>query len=828
MQACPTHEILEKYAAGRLFELDLRLIHEHVETCVECTGYLTRSAAARSTPSSTPLSSSAEVARRTPEQGAASAVSRGTSLGRYMVLDPLGRGGMGVVYSAYDDKLGRKVAIKLLRPDRTDGSLGQGLLQEAKVLARLEHPNIVSVHDVGSFLDQVFIAMKFIDGDTLTRWLRGTPRRQDEVLDIFLKAGEGLAAVHQVGLVHRDFKTDNVLVDKAGKPHVTDFGLAADLAPGGAELGGRRVGTPGYRSPEQEKRERADALSDQFSFCAALYEALYGELPYGARADPSVPLPAIRPAPQGKNVPGWLRRVLLRGLSPNPRDRYPSMAALLEALRDDPGRKLRARLTAAAIGASVLAVVGALAWLVNRETSAERWQRECLERASAHAAALWSPQRQGEVERALGSAMGSPDTWTQVSRRFGEAVRGWNSVQQQTCALPEADPSRPLVLECLEGRRAVLQSMSDLFASADRAVAENAINTILLEVRPSEACRVDAAREPERARDSEQADALRGRLARVRVFRSAGKFDEAIREGTLVVKDAEAAGDVRVEAEARLLVGGLFADLRQYPAEAMLRQAAICAEKVRDDELRARAAIALVGVFADRQRFEEAHWAGDAAEALVERLGRPALLEAALSCQQGKLAATKGEAEEALPLFQRCLELWQTLLAPEDPLVLSAQIAVGVSLGGGEGAALIEKVIAERIKTFGADHPEVAIGFHNLGSMWRGQEDSAAALDAFGREWAIRKKAPEVDLPRAGRVQVRMAEALVRLDRPTEAWELQVAGVRLLEEGGALPAELVRELEALVALCKRLKRPAAECAAAQRRADELQKALDAP
>jgi eukaryotic-like serine/threonine-protein kinase len=817
--ACPSTEKLDKYVAGRLFELERRLVHEHVEGCGRCSAMVTRPNA--TTPSGTPVSSSqTELNTRPVERGAAEAIDKGVSVGRYVVMEPVGRGGMGIVYSAYDPKLKREVAVKLLRPDRPGEQHGLALLEEAQALAKPNHPNIVTVYDVGVFNGQVFIAMDFVPGGTLTTWLNKRQRSWREVLDLFLAAGEGLAAVHRVGLVHRDFKRDNVLVDHEGKPHVTDFGLAAEVGPGGAELGGRRVGTPGYRAPEQERRERADALSDQFSFCAALYEALYGELPYGARPDPLAPLGPVRAAVPEKKVPGWLRRVLLKGLSPEREGRFESMEALLKALRDDPGKKLKGRLLALGLVASIGAIAATGGWFFTRA------KRECLEKAQTGMAQAWSPARQREIQSAFRAVAGDNSPWVQVAERLGSTVNGWSQVANETCALPQSDPTRERVLECLEGRRAVLQSMSDLFAGADREVTDNAITTILLEVRPAEACRLPVEKQRERVGDTGQAESLRGALARVRVFRSAGKYDEGIREANKIVRLAEEAGDKRVEADARLVLGGMYADLRQTSSEAMLRQSAIDAEAAADDELRARAKIGLVGVYSDQQRFEEAHWARDAAQALIGRMGKPPLLEAALLTQQGRLAARKGEEEEALEYFQKALALLRTVLPDENPQVQNLRIAVGLSLPGEEGVEMIREVLELRLALFGSRHPETALGYFNLGSKWlqlcaelegeQLQDACSRALKAFESEWEIRKLSPGVDTPRAWRNRLAIAQCLRLLVRSADAWDYQQAGLRLMRDGNAPRADLRRELDLLFEQCRELGKPGDECEAIDR------------
>ncbi|HVE86154.1 MAG TPA: serine/threonine-protein kinase, partial [Myxococcales bacterium] len=278
--------------------------------------------------------------------------ARGDAIGRYLALKIIGRGGMGVVYAAYDPELDRKVAIKLVAvtPSGTTRQQRQArLMREAQAMARVAHPNVVAVHDVGVTEDGVFVAMDLVQGDTLKRWLQAQPRQPLEVLRAFVEAGRGLVAAHAAGLVHRDFKPENVLVSTGGRVMVTDFGLAR-LVSGDGEISlpppiaeparqraldkdvtrtGAVLGTPQYMSAEQFAGAAPDERSDQFSFCAALYFGLFRERPFDpdqmrAHAlglDFAPPASPVRPVPQDRRVPARVRRALERGLQLRPEDR---------------------------------------------------------------------------------------------------------------------------------------------------------------------------------------------------------------------------------------------------------------------------------------------------------------------------------------------------------------------------------------------------------------------------------------------------------------------------------------------------------------------------
>ena len=278
------------------------------------------------------------------------------AIDRYEILGCIGQGGMGIVYAARDERLGRTVALKLLRPE-FGANVGAGpgdLAKEARSMAKLSHPNVVAVFDVGEHEGQLFVAMEYVEGQSLRRWL-DTPRELAQILDVYIAAGEGLAAAHRAGLVHRDFKPDNVLVGKDGRPRILDFGLArgpdqqiepgppsfADSAEATATSFSRHgllLGTPAYMAPEQHLGERADARSDQFGFCVALYQALYEHLPFPSEDLRALSLAIVAgkltPPPQHARIPERLRLLVLRGLSVDAPSRFSDMDTLLAELRE--------------------------------------------------------------------------------------------------------------------------------------------------------------------------------------------------------------------------------------------------------------------------------------------------------------------------------------------------------------------------------------------------------------------------------------------------------------------------------------------------------------
>jgi serine/threonine protein kinase len=337
--------------AGALTNVQRAAIANHAASCARCHALLDGLIDADA-------SVTAEANQNSADAGPVASnlmLEPGTRVGRYVIEAPLGAGGMCIVYAALDTELHRRVAIKLLRPGHHHqrGSHGsrssEHLMCEARTLARLSHPNVVTVFDVGTHRGQLFLAMELVGGGNLRVWLRQVPRTTEDILDRLLDAGRGLAAAHAAQVVHRDVKPDNILVGLDGRARVTDFGLAelrpvapdeATKLPLAAPDGSTRscmiAGTPMYMAPEQLTRGETDARSDQWSFCATLYEALAGVRPF-VIDDRAARAAAIRegrlaPAAPGRHVPRWVRKIVLRGLAAEPSARWPSMDSVVLAL----------------------------------------------------------------------------------------------------------------------------------------------------------------------------------------------------------------------------------------------------------------------------------------------------------------------------------------------------------------------------------------------------------------------------------------------------------------------------------------------------------------
>jgi predicted Ser/Thr protein kinase len=331
----------------------------------------------------------------------------GKSYGRYQLADRLGAGAMGVVYRAADPELGREVAVKLLH--HPDEALTERLVREAQAMAQVSHPNVVTVYDVGKAHGATYIAMELVRGKSLRAWQNGDqPRRPTigEIVEAYIAAGRGLAAAHAAGIVHRDFKPDNVLVGDDGRVRVTDFGLAAAKPSAGrpqnvgdVELTaeGSVLGTPAYMAPEQFVDGNVDPRTDQFNFCVALYEAIYGERPFDGKTYGQLKAAVcggkIKTAPASAGASGALRAIVVRGLAVKPGDRFPSMDHLLAELGRDRAKPWRRGAIAAAALAGVLGlgVVGDFV-VRERETSKTRAAFESTGKQSERAVRLLEEQ----------------------------------------------------------------------------------------------------------------------------------------------------------------------------------------------------------------------------------------------------------------------------------------------------------------------------------------------------------------------------------------------------------------------------------------------------
>ncbi|MBL9103048.1 MAG: serine/threonine protein kinase [Myxococcales bacterium] len=655
-------------------------------------------------------------------------------VGRYELRARIGSGGMGTVYAAYDGELGRRVAVKLLHETGAKGQARERILREAKALARLSHPNVVQIYEVGEAGPQVFVAMEFAEGLTLAQW-QGQRRGWRELLGVYVEAGRGLAAAHAAGLVHRDFKPENVLVGADGRVRVLDFGLArgvAEVIEGSGEAPeglfasitatGAVMGTPAYMSPEQWRGEPTDARSDQFSFCVALYAAVFGARPFAAsnlrELREAVLAGRLAPAPERARVPGALKKALLRGLRVDPRERFADVPALLAALE-----RVRRGRPAAWIGLGVLAL-GVGAALGGRWSAAEQAVPEDMCRTQAgQVAAVWGEEQRAAVRRAfLATDRGDAgEVWSQVAVQLDAYAAAW--AEQQVAACREAlagegsAAERPyLTMACLDRGLGELRALTAAYASDADAVIGDAVKAAYklrsleeCRLRPELALRTTAPADPQAA---VQVQALAGKLDEISALVKAGEFARGVPRAREAVAQAEALGHDHTTAEALVLQGSLESLLGEYAAaEQSLFEAVLFAERSKNEAALARARTELVLVLGyGLGRHEEAlRWGALAGNAIAEPGGGGAL-EVRLRSALGLVHHRRGDLEAAGAAFAAALELARASLGPDNPGVATVLVNLsGVQADAGDRRAAadsLRQALTIRERALGADHPD--------------------------------------------------------------------------------------------------------------------------
>ena len=614
---CLDEAVAAAYVGGALTPDEVARVETHVDACPPCRQYV--SALARLDVSHSTASATASATAPTQD----GTIPRGTRIGRYVVDVPVGRGGMGVVYVADDPKLNRRVALKRLARDFV-GASQEGLLREAQAMARLSHPNVVVVHDVILAGEMSFIAMEYVEGVTLRTWLDAEPRTWRRIVSAFVQAGRGLAAAHAVGLVHRDFKPANVLCDSSGRVRVTDFGLArfartvdADASTEG-DLGEREVprlllsatatgaiaGTPAYMSPEGHCGESVDGRSDQFSYCVALYEALYRVRPFGDGKElvARVIDGKLRDPPAQSEVPARIRNVLVRGLARAPAERFPSMEALLADLEREPRSRWK-RGAVAALAVASLASIG----LAYRNRGAEA-AKACIGSGRA-LAGVWDEGLEGRASRSF-SAVGkpyAPDAWRGVKSALDAYSRDLDRCPDRRVRAPlgvRREQSSELLdsrLACLDRRLDEMRGLSTIFADADDAIVVRAVEAAK-SLTPVTECtawqvlgrRIAPPRDPQ---TRAKVEGIRKDLAELKALDDAGLYKDAVPRMERALEAAHAVDYGPVLGEA-LLRAGIASEHSGDDARAASRLflAASTADAAGDDRTRAEASWHLVHV----------------------------------------------------------------------------------------------------------------------------------------------------------------------------------------------------------------------------------------
>ncbi len=842
LRGCLGADTLVDFVESRTDSTERARIEEHASRCESCREVL--SSLARS---GTPVS-----AHLMPDPRIDRPLAAGTRVGRYVIAHELGAGGMGVVYAAHDPELDRVVAVKLLHGDGDRGTQ-ERLRREAQAMAQLAHPNVVAVYDVGGFGERMFIAMEHVAGETLAHWLLppsppSPPRSQREILDAYVAAGRGLAAAHAAGIVHRDFKPENVLIGSDGRVRVGDFGLARGLdaarARGGTAIAlgsgsglassraptapvnltapGTLVGTPYYMAPELYAGGEADARSDQFSFCVALFAALYGARPFDGETvealGANVRAGRLRDLDTAPRVSRRIHRAIARGLAVDPAARFGSLHDLLAELAPRPRR------WSWAIGLGTALAVGA--WWVAR-SPVEVPDQRCTGAAAAFATA-WNADRRGAVEAAF-TATRAPYAAAAVQRvtsAFDQYAARWAQAHTEACRATrilgeQSEAMLELRMTCLERRRQEASALAGALATADAGVVARSVTaaTGLVDVT---ACADTAMLRQIVAPPTDSATRaalaeLVTRLADARAKFEIGEYRRALELARSIAAEARTLAYRPFEAEAEFLQAGSENMMGDWAhAETSFSAACWSAEAGRHDELAARAWVWLVFVVGyNRAEYARGLALVPRATAAIARLGGHAEIESklerslgAIDSAQGRFDAAlahhekavalgerafgpghssvalslvsvgidllnQGHANRAVPILQHALEIQEGLLGPDHPRTAEALASLANAYNNSGHPALgeraLRRALAIRESVFGPRHPEVALNLEYLGEALddQGKHEEAVAVDR--RAVAIGETAFGPEHPAFGEMLLDLAIRLGHLGRYAEA-----------------------------------------------------------
>jgi tetratricopeptide (TPR) repeat protein len=737
---CLSEQTITQYVQGELDEAACDEVESHIDHCPDCRLAVAESARGRAPTEVAELAAPSEpeaTAFSDPSSRQGLRLKPGEVIGRYIIRRIVGAGGMGIVYAAYDPKLDRDIALKLLRPEHLSGS-EERLDREAKLMARLSHPNVITIYDVGTFANQIYVAMELVVGETLGDRLRRSPKRPwRDILTLFLPAGRGLAAAHREGVIHRDFKPDNVLVGHDGRVRVTDFGLARlthspeSLPPpspatpsqetpsASLTLTGALLGTPAYMAPEQLRGGEADALSDQLGFCIALYEGLHRERPFAGDSLAEL-LRAVeagaRRAQGEASVPAWLRRVVARGLSAEPGARWPSMDALLTALE----RGLAARRWQwLALGAALSAPV--LAFGATRRPPVVR---PC-HGAAALLVGVWDGTLRQTVRQAFVATGVSyaEDAWGRVAGMLDAYGEAWTQQHTEACEATrvrgeQSSELLDLRMHCLEKQRQELKALVGVYAHADAAIVRRAVAAVPLPTNLRVCADTRELLQPTRLPPDPVARThitrLEQHLAGLRAQHQAGQYHVALAAAKQAAADSGRLGYAPLQAEAELILGDLQQTLGEHgAAESSYYQALWSAEAGHQDRIAAQAwtRIAYV-VGCGQERVPESQRLLQHAEAALRRLGDDPIERAALDSTAGSMAFAQGRYHEAQQRLESSLKLLQGALG-RDSLevseVLHRLALVCEPLGEWAEALTYERqALAILERRFGSAHPATA------------------------------------------------------------------------------------------------------------------------
>ena len=811
---CPEQNTLLAFSRGELPANESAGLESHLDGCPDCRRLLVDAASENTIES-----------QESAEPGRAPAslfepLAQGELVGRFVIRERLGSGGMGLVYAAYDPELDRRVALKLIRVDGDSPESQARMIKEAQATARVQHPNVVALHEVGRFGGSVFLAMELVEGKSLRAWLKEKVRTAEEVLPIMIQAGQGLAAAHGAGIIHRDFKPANVLVGRDGRVRITDFGLARrmtvethlsgerGLAP--LSLRTRFAGTPAYMAPEQLHGDFVDVSTDQYSFCVTLFEALTGRRPTAVSDEDSNAL-----GDEWRRLPRALVAPLRRGLARDRQRRFSSMTELLAAIRPL-GRVRRRRVAMLMVVGLVLGVVGASVTqgLMRRRALASC--RDMSERLSG----VWDFDERARLERAFRATgyAGAAESFHTVAQALEAYASRWTAAQTEACLASRVrhEQSEALYAQrtlCLERRLQDFGALTNVLARADAHAVARAPQAAL-GLSPVSDCSSPSIDSGLGAADGDpHTRALlaqyAGTLSRVKVEYELGQWARSLEDAQTARGLAQTAGSGADLATALYWVGANQRHLEDPKgAEESFYQSFFAAERVPADAIAVQSLAALVHMLAPQvsRRNEAQRLAGQALSISARMPADPASQQLVY----GSLAdfeRERGALPEAIKGFRTQIDLIEQAQGVGSPQLGSPLERLGQCLlqhgDLAEANAALTRALLITESTFGARHPLAANLNADLGNLAfeRGRFGEAAGYDERALEIS-RQTYPPPSLY-VGIALANAAKAHFLMGKQRQGLEEIAAAVAMLElverpAGDTVAATRLNQAELLV------------------------------
>ena len=767
--SCPRDAEIAAFLEGKLSEKAITEFEEHIDGCQDCQTLVTHASRALGN-------------RRDDDK-----MEPGQRVGRYTLLGKVGRGNMGIVYGAYDPTLDRRVALKSILDLEDRKTAETRLRHEAQALAKLSHPNVVQIYEVLEDSGRTFLTMEYVAGATFSDWLGHRPRSPDEIIQLLCAAGSGLNAAHQTGLVHRDFKPDNILVDDKDRPRVSDFGLArlipalatATSAPMSQSQAWQSrdnkviAGTPAYMAPELFDGHEATAKSDQFAFAVVAYEALTGVHPFPAKSLKTLQAklegdPALPPAKAKAKIPTHILVALRRAMAKEPEERFVDLNELLETLGD--GTHQPSRFFGALAIASVFAVILGL-WFAGKPAPICTGSTQLINQ-------IWNPQKakalaKGFRKTQVSYASQSARTVTTLLDSYRQR---WISERKRACESTHLrrEQSRRLLdrrMRCYDERLWEMRTLIDHFGKADKALVRRSVRAAasLTPVERCAAAKVSAATDlPNSNTERRAVLSFREKLTHFRARQLAGDYKGARRQLEKAIgTSALAMAHEPSKADGLALLGDLHkknGDRRR--AEDALREAVFAGESSGNHTAAAQASIKMMGVLqGDASRHREVeHWARHAEHAL-RRSQASEKLRGDLALARGNLQLNKGQ--NPTKQYRLALERYRGENRQETPDAALAlhNLAIAHALQGRLNRALTahREALAIRRRLLGPRHPEVAESVHSLANVLNRMRRFRQAATLYNQAIAIATESLGASHPALGDFRGNLATTLMEL-----------------------------------------------------------------